>query len=1565
MTGPLKNQSVGRARGNNMRGGRSEESGTVSSSRTAQEATTPSTLEASVQKPFNNPFAPKANPFGPTSTSSTSTTPNPFGPPSVTPSPFAAKNGGSSPFGTAAQPTSGFGGPISQAVPSNPFGSAPLAASPTTSLGGNGQSAGTFGNLAQPTSSSVFAGVSQPTTSSTFGDTSSQSALNVFGGTSTGSQGVFGSASQGTAGTFGTNSATATASTNPFGNGSASSQSKPFAGFGQFTNSSIASGPASSPAAAASNPFATSVTSFPPLDGSTSSTTTPVNPFAKPSATPFGGSSIPSTLNSATKPVNHSGPNTNPFAFGTDPQKPSSNAFGTASLPTSFPTPTSQPSSTDPAFAKAKINSTAPRASYGDNGTTGKNPPSTFSSSAPNSASSPFAVAKLPRMQVNTTGPSPNSQQDDPYAAKIAAHLKQRRVFRPKAPDVHPGDPDSKPAVEKYWQALKTYRDAARLALQEGGIIDNPNKRRALEDAIPFRGTCNTMCPYFEVFERIVEGPTAIHRLEKRPNGKGALWPSVSAMVKRHGRSAAGEDGPLPEDVRTPQMCRQTVDYLIRDIIGIDEDLRRVQPFIWDRTRCIRREFIFMSGLTRSEIGDQLYCFELIARFHIVSLHHMSKPEIGASDYNPQQEHEQLAKTLLSLKDLYKDCIAQDIECPNAPEFIACFALYHAYNSNILEDVQSWGPDLFASEELSTAVSLIEALQTISDLRGPQKPYRTTDIAHNAFTTFFDIVEDEYTSYTMACLAEIHFNRVRMSALKTVLAAFRKQRDQTKEWTVSKLNEWLRFDDDSEVVPFAEKYGLFFEQGDDGEQYLSFEGQDGVSEPHPPPAQPFSQRMVERKRGSLSLTELIEAPVYENVAETVDLISDRAGDANTGNLSSNEDEMDNEDSLFVPDNRIPTTTSTLAGQKPATFTGFQFDSKSQSQSGFAPFQSSTAQPTMISIPAVDQAKKTTGFGGEFSKLPPLSSSSSSIIPTPGLLAQTDRATSNPIPKVAFAAPAAAASSPFSFLTPAVKQPTTEAPKSTFSLSDYPVEKAQAIISTATPPLLLRDHGLSDAKPVTESTGMSSPSTSPAVPSSQPSTTPALGNMAPPPVPAAKATGALFAANATTPLLSSKTSAPQMPSVSERERKIDNFVSWYTLGAEGIIDQFTEHNLESILADAFKIVQKENLDRLAAEELAEALRFADAHRIQHIKEKYIALWRNNVHRKIVRKNRESKAKLRAEMAAAAKAKKQALSDNLVEDFRASTQSARRQQRVREGSLESLLNASIGTNSAYSPASSVRRGVDPSTNRRHSERASRGLTKIGSSRLTNPHGHSRSLQRQSVDLAASLTSASSHRGSSLDDPLRRSLADYPSALRGESRLNLTKDYASDRRQVSGVQTDYFRLKARGIHTMPDGSPLARSVAMESVLRKKRSVDELTREQDDGCSSSSVAERMREWKITRGSAESVEKPGVTSAPLPTMIDKNSEVERMKARAREVMAAFKASPGYQPALRYNSANKISTPSKSFLPVKDDESNKKRGSVDIDEEELFERVKRVKAQMDEDTAWYQSIVNNETQGLV
>ncbi|KAG6091159.1 hypothetical protein E4U30_007478 [Claviceps sp. LM220 group G6] len=450
----------------------------------------------------------------------------------------------------------------------------------------------------------------------------------------------------------------------------------------------------------------------------------------------------------------------------------------------------------------------------------------------------------------------------DPLAKKVYERLRRDGISPPPWPS-QPGNPNHKQTMARFREQYEAYRKKVRVSLTKAGLIDDPEKRKALSDAIEFKGICEDMCPEFEKITRITE--LDVVQAEKDPK---TTYANTRKMVKKLARSAAGQEAPLPMDVRSISSLRRTLDYLLDDLLRDDGNLPVVHGFLWDRTRAIRRDFSFFSSLTPEETKTQVYVLENIARFHVTSLHLLSQEGKAPEDFVQQQELEQLGKALLSLRDVYDDCGEQGITCENESEFRAYYLLFHAKDPSILETLQrQWKSRHWRdSDEVRTAVSLVEALQHTHEFHGPIKDGPSL-AASAAFQTYFRIVQDPQVSYTMACFAECHFPQLRRSILQSLKRALTRPKSTAKDVTAAALNEFLQFDTVQQAMDFAELHGLEFQSNPedpyDIERRLLVLS-DRRSLPHRRLQHHYSENMVERKRERRPLPEVIHRTVFEH-----------------------------------------------------------------------------------------------------------------------------------------------------------------------------------------------------------------------------------------------------------------------------------------------------------------------------------------------------------------------------------------------------------------------------------------------------------------------------------------------------------------------------------------------------------------------------------------------------------------------------------------------------------------------------------------------------------------------------
>ncbi|KAH7321657.1 SAC3/GANP/Nin1/mts3/eIF-3 p25 family-domain-containing protein [Rhexocercosporidium sp. MPI-PUGE-AT-0058] len=1278
-----------------------------------------------------------------------------------------------------------------------------------------------------------------------------------------------------------------------------------------------------SAAPAAFNPFA-------PKPGTTSSVITPTsnsNPFgASPKSegaiNPFGKSAGTTTFGAASMADTSANPFNKPTQsklspFGTPsntsfagfPSK-STNTFGSlggnntstfGSVKNSFGAMNGT-SISPGALAKPATNGTSPK-------------PNPVPTSKPGDVSNtPMFSKKSPNFGSSVSAkPAPNS-----LAAKVEQQLKKDRIVPPPMPTydlMFERQLLSIPEMFQHLQNYKAYQDKVRNSLMKAGLIDDPDKPKNLKDAIDFKGTCEEMCPEFEKIERLVESRVDVSEKGVQSDGTPTRHAVMDKMVKILARSSAGQSAPLPSEVRTTAALRRTVDYLMKDVLT-EANISKVHGFLWNRTRAIRRDFVFHSFMSPPELVDQVYCLETIARFHTISLHLMSKPENYSETFDTHQEFEQLGNTMISLMQAYGDCKANGVMCKNEAEFRAYLVvIQRKSNPGLLEMVHSWGWDLFEANEMKIALGMAEALGNNWDMHGPLKPTAPTDIAQNAFSRFFDIVKDKKTSYTMACFAEIWFNDAREAIVKTILASYRKQRNQIKDWTVPVLNEYLRFDDEDDVIPWCEARDLVFEEAD-GLTYLSMEPGNVLN--HIEGKQYHSQPYVEKKRGRHSLQHVLYNTVYEEVASE---------------SPSSEEE---EEGLFVKQSDpVPKPNDFAQGlsSNPPITQGFG-QGPAFPASTPPPVQESQPKPASI-FDRIGTAKISEGFSGfapTAGQPPPQPPVSADLVePKPSSVFSPQP--TNGAPPIFIKQPTARETSIFT------KQPVNG--RTSFSPSQpkngasafFPKQQVNSESAFPIQPLPQKESPKNQA-PLTFSFAPTPPS-QPIVTSSVPapstavskpvsffpqqrfSNTPVPATVSTPPEsilesqppPSQQSPGFLGTPN---PPVSNHGAIPGGPTLQPFTAiqqnsafvakppppPFDRFAGltdWFALGSEGIVEQFTSFQVETILRAAAQQFVEEEKVRLTREAEESARAEADLFRYKSLATKYGYLWREQAHlRWLKRRGREAR-KARREMAESFRASKASQSAAVVEEFRAST------TRQRQGSLESLIGASGILNGVHDAVGEVRAIVEENRKPTHKRQRS---------------------QRSERSTISQSSTVSKHRRGKSDNPLRRSLMSDPTYLQGGSRIHLLSDRnirdEQDRPQVSGVQTDYFRLKARGISTLHDGTPLANTAA-QKMLNTKRSFDGFIKPATPQQSKQQSTPRSVPIKRTARPEMDGDSGGEVE-----------DVEAIKARAKAVMSGRK------------------------------NSGQKR-SYDDEDEDLFARAKRIREMMEEGEEYYRRELERET----
>lgn len=1009
------------------------------------------------------------------------------------------------------------------------------------------------------------------------------------------------------------------------------------------------------------------------------------NPFAAAIAAPAGGASNPfSTQSQNTTAAN------NPFASLTSSSTSSSNPFGSAAPSSPFASlsnntnsasapafgqPTQQSKSAASPFATPATNTQKRKNAFEDK-TDSKRPGATFANAfqKPNTSFATPSVAKTPtgfggsdtnkqttngfageRKEKGANGFSTTSaappqgltvtgQKKSPalYAQEIHDQLRKNNIKPPSWPS-DPGDPDNMKAMDEHRVKYKAYESRVRSSLIKAGIIDDPDVRKKLSDAIDFRGVCEDMCPEGEKVSRIVEHDVKLPERIRNPGGPGDGWPNPDLMVKSFKRSAAGIDAPLPTEVRSPAALRRTLDYLINDLLQGDENLPLLHGFLWDRTRAIRKDFIFQNAMTPEERIDQIYCLENITRFHAVSLQLLSKD--GKADFSEQQEREQLGKTLLSLIQVYDECKDMDIQIDNEAEFRSYFLLYNAFDPFVIQQMQDWSDKFwFDSPEIQTAVSLIELLQNVWHHRGPMKPWAPLTLGSQSFSSYFAIVENPEVSYTMACLAGIHFTELRRLMLKALHKSYARVRGNPKDLTAKVLNEMFRFDTEEECLAFLREYDMEFSSEGADEPYMIVERRRALT--RPTIKHSFSQKVIERKRGRHSLPEVVHTTVFEEVSTGVEKVDNSNGLFVT-QYSDNPMVAENKSAavdMSFTDDESPSSSPApmrqgIAPPPTSSTNSFAF-SQEKAQTEVAaparnPFFSQLPNPPTTAPPSIIKpAPASQSANSPWAPTP----STSNMFPPPVAPQQSKQempslfSSSKP---AAAPAPTSGSGGVFNFLNKSAEQP--QAPL--FSGAVTSAASVSGSLSTAIPPLDNSDN-IADSTSDIPATKVSNDTKSSQATSTAPSSifaTPAASAPAATPFSFAAATtrstsSELQTSEAVKPSLSTSTPSfppdpvpaalspvPSLPLPPPKPKDMmGDFTKWLVLGDQGLMEQLEEHLVEKIVRETFETFQREERERQEREDDEKALAKALDFRTYNLSLKYFYRWQHNAQRKFARK-----------------------------------------------------------------------------------------------------------------------------------------------------------------------------------------------------------------------------------------------------------------------------------------------------------------------------------------------------------
>jgi hypothetical protein len=426
----------------------------------------------------------------------------------------------------------------------------------------------------------------------------------------------------------------------------------------------------------------------------------------------------------------------------------------------------------------------------------------------------------------------------------------------------------------------------------------DPDGQMDMSKSVDKHGLCEDLCPEYERVRRIVQNDIAgpEYSQETAHGPRLDRKADEARMIAAHHRSSAGEDLTLMTDLRTPAALQRSMVTMIMRLKG--DSFEYLNGWIWDRSRAVRVE-LNKNYRRREDTESFLACYEMCIRFHLLSMHQMSKRSKG-SDYDRHTDWEQLAATCNQIKTLWekiKVYVPEDGVTPSPLE-ASRVAEIHAYNIILGLKESEHREEVRHHPRVRVAQALVRAAHDTKNYR-----------------TFWRMVRSSQVSYLMACAAATRFMSVRSDTLEAMVKGYMVHKQKVDDWTLEKLVDILGFDDADQVLTFCQAYGGEFETNPQGTTYLRPETitmrKDPFGKNHF-----FSQKYVESKRGGRNLAAVLFG--YNMLKAASEDLLEPIPDSDP-------------DSLFVPESSIPSAPSNpfaaaaqMAAQSSAPFsTGIQ------------------------------------------------------------------------------------------------------------------------------------------------------------------------------------------------------------------------------------------------------------------------------------------------------------------------------------------------------------------------------------------------------------------------------------------------------------------------------------------------------------------------------------------------------------------------------------------------------------------------------------------------------------------
>lgn len=162
--------------------------------------------------------------------------------------------------------------------------------------------------------------------------------------------------------------------------------------------------------------------------------------------------------------------------------------------------------------------------------------------------------------------------------------------------------------------------------------------------------------------------------------------------------------------------------------------------------------------------------------------------------------------------EFYREMNEKNIHMPNEAEFQAYYILTHAYSNETASKAETLPERIFYDPQVQFALEIQSMMARTNEEYIQGRASENGSL--NLFSAFFRKLQNNSTSYLMACCMHLNFIDIRRGALKAMQKAYYCfPDDNSSVWPINELMILLGYDSEEEVMETLDYYEIPYENG--------------------------------------------------------------------------------------------------------------------------------------------------------------------------------------------------------------------------------------------------------------------------------------------------------------------------------------------------------------------------------------------------------------------------------------------------------------------------------------------------------------------------------------------------------------------------------------------------------------------------------------------------------------------------------------------------------------------------------------------------------------------------------